>query len=61
MTIALIIAQCGVILDTVVKQNKEKYELELIRYKQIENLKNIKLISSLDNEVNVNGGKNESK
>lgn len=34
MIFALIIAQCGVILDTVVKQNKEKYELDLIRYKQ---------------------------
>lgn len=39
MTIALIIAQCGVILDTVVKQHKEKYELELLRYTQIENIK----------------------
>ena len=43
MTIALIIAQCGVILDTVVKQNKEKYELELIRYTQIEKLKETNL------------------
>ena len=40
MTFALIIAQCGVILDTVVKQNREKYELELLRYTQIENIKN---------------------
>lgn len=39
MIIALIIAQCGVILDTVVKQHKEKYELELLRYTQLENLK----------------------
>jgi len=39
MIIALIIAQCGVVLDTVVKQHKEKYELELLRYKQIEDLK----------------------
>ena len=39
MTFALIIAQCGVILDTVVKQNREKYELELLRYKQIEDMK----------------------
>ena len=37
---ALIIAQCGVILDTVTKQHKEKYELELLRYQQIEELKN---------------------
>ena len=40
MIFALIIAQCGVILDTVVKQNREKYELELLRYTQIENIKN---------------------
>ena len=40
MIFALIIAQCGVILDTVVKQNREKYELELLRYTQIENFKN---------------------
>lgn len=39
MTFAIIIAQCGVILDTVVKQNREKYEMELIRFDQIENLK----------------------
>ncbi len=39
MIFAIIIAQCGVILDTVVKQNREKYELELLRYTQIENLK----------------------
>ena len=38
MTLALIIAQCGVILDTVVKQNREKYELELLRYVQIEKM-----------------------
>lgn len=43
MIFAIIIAQCGVILDTVVKQNREKYELELSRYVQIEKLKeNIK-------------------
>ena len=36
MIFALIIAQCGVILDTVVKQHREKYELELSRYVQIE-------------------------
>lgn len=38
MVISLIIAQCGVILDTVVKQHKEEYELQLLRFKQIENL-----------------------
>lgn len=39
MTFAIIIAQCGVILDTVVKQNREKYELELLKYDQIEKIK----------------------
>ena len=36
MTFALIIAQCGVILDTVLKQNRENYELQLLRYLQNE-------------------------
>lgn len=40
MTFALIIAQCGVILDTVVKQHRESYELNVLRYTQIEKLKN---------------------
>lgn len=39
MIFAVIIAQCGVMLHTVVKQNREKYELNLLRYTQIENLK----------------------
>lgn len=39
MTFAIIIAQCGVILDTVVKQNRENYELQLVRYLQMENSK----------------------
>lgn len=39
MIFALIIAQCGVILDTVVKQHKENYQLDVLRYIQIENLK----------------------
>ncbi len=38
MIFSIIIAQCGVILDTVVKQNKEKYEISLIRYKELEKL-----------------------
>ena len=38
MTFSIVIAQCGVILDTVVKQHREKYELELSRYTQIEKL-----------------------
>ena len=38
MIFSLIIAQCGVILDTVVKQHKEHYELNLIRYDQVEKI-----------------------
>lgn len=34
--LSVIIAQCGVILDTVVRTNKENYQLNLLRYKQIE-------------------------
>lgn len=39
MTFAIIIAQCGVILDTVVKQNRERYEIDLIRFQELENKK----------------------
>lgn len=39
MIFSIIIAQCGVILDTVVKQNKENYQLNVLRYLQIENMK----------------------
>lgn len=39
VTLSVIIGQCGVILDTVVKQNRENYELNLLRYKQMEDLK----------------------
>lgn len=38
MIFAIIIAQCGTILDTVVKQNRERYEIELSRYEQIEKI-----------------------
>lgn len=36
MTLAIIIGQCGVILHTIVKQHKENYELNLLRYQQNE-------------------------
>ena len=39
MMIAVIVGQCGIILQTVVKQHKENYELNLLRYSQIENMK----------------------
>ena len=38
MIFALIIVQCGVILDTVVKQHRENYELEISRYVQLEKI-----------------------
>lgn len=41
MILAIIIEQCGMILDTVVKNNKENYQLNLLRYKQLEDLKKI--------------------
>ena len=41
VTLSVIIGQCGVILDTVVRQNRENYELNMLRYKQIENLKKL--------------------
>ena len=40
VTLSVIVGQCGVILDTVVKINRENYELNLLRYKQIEDSKN---------------------
>ena len=42
ITLAVISEQCGIILQTIVKQHKENYELDLLRYKQIEELKNNK-------------------
>ena len=42
MIFALITAQCGVILDTVVKQYHERYELEILKYVQIEKLRDKK-------------------
>lgn len=40
ITLAVISEQCGVILHTIVKLNKENYELNLLKYKQTEELKN---------------------
>lgn len=37
--LSAIIFQCGLILQTIVKQHKENYELNLLRYEQIENAK----------------------
>ena len=38
--LAVIFGQCGVILDTYVKRNKESYRLNILRYTQMENLNN---------------------
>ena len=40
MILSVIVGQCGVILHTVVKQHKENYEFNLLRYQQLEDLKN---------------------
>lgn len=37
VTLSIIIAQCGVILDTIVKQHKEDYELNLLNYQRMNN------------------------
>lgn len=39
--ISFITAQCGIILQTTVKKNKELYELNVLRYAQMESIKNI--------------------
>ena len=36
VTLSIIIFQCGVILDTIVKQHRENYELRLIDYERKE-------------------------
>lgn len=41
MMMAAISLQCGLTLDTISKANKEKYELNLIRYGEKENEKNV--------------------
>lgn len=39
VTLGIIIAQCGVILDTIVKQHRENFEHKLLEYQEIECLK----------------------
>lgn len=39
MTLSVIVGQCGVILHTIVKQHRENYELNLLRYQQNESHK----------------------
>ena len=38
MALSAISLQCGIILDTVTRQHRENYELNVLRYSQIENL-----------------------
>ncbi len=40
ITLAIISEQCGIILHTIVKQHKENYEINLLRYEQTEKLRN---------------------
>ena len=39
VTLGIIVAQCGTILDTIVKQHRENFENRLLRYEGIEALK----------------------
>ena len=39
MIIAVLAEQCGIILETVVRVNRENYELNLLRYTQMEEIK----------------------
>lgn len=39
MGFAAVSLQCGIVLDTITRQHKEDYELNLLRYEQIEKLK----------------------
>lgn len=39
MIFSVLAFQCGIILDTITRQNRENYELNILRYEQLENLK----------------------
>ena len=39
MGLAAVSLQCGIVLDTITRQHKEDYELNILRYEQIEKLK----------------------
>ena len=39
VTLGIIVAQCGAILDTIVKQHRESFENRLLKYEEMENLK----------------------
>lgn len=38
VTLGIIVGQCGVILDTIVKQHRESFENRLLRYEQMEHI-----------------------
>ncbi len=40
VTLGIIIAQCGVILDTIVKHHREEFEYKFLKYQEMEELKN---------------------
>lgn len=42
MSLTAVSLQCGIVLDTITRQHKENYELNLLRYEQMENLKKVK-------------------
>ena len=42
VSLAAITFQCGILLDTITRQHRENYELQLLRYEQIEKLSKIK-------------------
>ena len=42
MSLAAVSLQCGIILDTITRQHREDYELNLLRYEQIEKNNNKK-------------------
>ncbi len=39
VTLGIIVAQCGTILDTTVKQHRENFEHKLLEFQEMENLK----------------------
>ena len=39
MGLAAVAFQCAIILDTITRQHRENYELNLLRYEQIENIR----------------------
>lgn len=55
VTLGIIVCQCGVILDTIVKQHRESFENRLLRYEGIEDLK--KRIKNIEERLKNNNDK----